>query len=341
MGPISYYILTLITLSASFWFCYLFYRFRSHKIIPNRNDVSLHYSPILANAIDGSIWSKRVGYVDIDGFIATIFDLDGRGFLKIYYNENGLSDENWALEIIHNKSNLEPYESDIITFLKRFSKHNIVKIQDVRKDLKNEVNFRKSQKMFSHWRTHFFNVYYTNNNEKLFVNKSCRLNVLFAYICLLFAFIIFSVTIIDYSPLAVYSLVSSLFLVFVTVIFLIISPNIGIKWAPEGENYYSELQRFKEYIKNPKSVKANPPTSSAMISQYLAFSIALGVSDKAFQSLKSLATSSIMNNNTYILYQLGGYHVLKSIFLDSSYEPLKDDPIKYLRRVWLDAGIRT
>ena len=103
--------------------------------------------------------------------------------------------------------------------------------------------------MFSHWRTHFLNVYYTKNNKKLFVNKSCRLNVLRAFISLLFAFIIFSVTIIDYSPLAVYPLVSSLFLGFVTVIFLIISPNIGIKWAPEGENYYSELQRFKEYIK--------------------------------------------------------------------------------------------
>ena len=341
MDPIFYYILTIVALSSSFWFCYLLYRFRSPIIIPKRNDISLHYSPILANSIDGSTWSKRVGYVDIDGFIATIFDLDGRGFLKIHYNENGLSDEKWALEIIKGKSHLEPYESDIITFLKRFSKHNIVKIQDIKKDLKKEINFRKSQKMFSHWRTHFLNVYYTKNNKKLFVNKSCRLNVLRAFISLLFAFIIFSVTIIDYSPLAVYPLVSSLFLGFVTVIFLIISPNIGIKWAPEGENYYSELQRFKEYIKNPKMVKANPPTSSAMISQYIAFSIALGVSDKAFQSLKSLATSDIMNNNTYILYQLGGYHLLKSIFVDSSYEPLKDDPMKYLRRVWLDAGIRT
>jgi uncharacterized membrane protein len=341
MYPFFYYILTLVALSSSFWFCYLFYRFRSHIIIPKRDDISLHYSPILANAIDGSVWSKRVGYVDIDGFIATIFDLDGRGFLKIHHNENRVSDEKWALEIIKGKSHLEPYESDVINFLKRFSKHNIVKIQDLKKDLKKEVNFRKSQKMFSHWRTHFFNVYYTKNNKKLFVNKSCRMNVLFGFISLFYALIIFSVTIIDYSPLAMYPLVSSLFLVFVTVIFLILSPNMGIKWAPEGENYYCELQRFKEYIKNPKSVKANPPTSSEMISQYLAFSIALGVSDKAFQSLKSLATSDLKNNNTYILYQLGGYHLLKSIFLDSSYEPLKDDPIKYLRRVWLDAGIRT
>jgi len=136
MYPFFYYILTLVALSSSFWFCYLFYRFRSHIIIPKRDDISLHYSPILANAIDGSVWSKRVGYVDIDGFIATIFDLDGRGFLKIHHNENRVSDEKWALEIIKGKSHLEPYESDVINFLKRFSKHNIVKIQDLKKDLK-------------------------------------------------------------------------------------------------------------------------------------------------------------------------------------------------------------
>jgi uncharacterized membrane protein len=343
MDPIFYYILTLITLSSSFWFCYLLYRFRSRIIVPKSDDISLHYSPILANAIDGSTWSKRVGYVDIDGFIATIFDLVSREYLKVHYS----GDEIIGLEIVGRKLNLEPFEVYILHYFKSISKHdNLVKIKSfdmttdkshadpnfiqdlikiIRSERIKERTFKTSQNMFYHWKEHVFNEYYTSG-DKLFIIENSRINRYLGVTCLLVAGIIFILATNDSSSLTIYPFYSSIFLGVVSLLFLILYPHISIKWTPKGKQYFLELMKFKKYIKKPIPVKKNPPISSAEINRLLTYGIALGVPEEAFESLSLLENVDLENNSTYLFYQYGGYDLLKCIFIYSTYEFEGEDP---------------
>ena len=119
MSPVYYIILTLIALIFSFWFLFLFYRFRFLKLAYNSGSIVFSYPPVMVNAIGGSLWSKEVGDVDIDGFIASIFDLVGREYLKVHYN----GDEIIGLAMVGRKWNLEPFEAYILHYFKSISKH--------------------------------------------------------------------------------------------------------------------------------------------------------------------------------------------------------------------------
>ena len=297
----------------------------------------------MVNAIGGSLWSKEVGDVDIDGFIATIFDLVGREYLKVHYS----GDEIIGLEIVGRKWNLEPFEAYILHYFKSISKHdNLVKIQSIdmkadkshadpnfiqdllkiiRSERIKERTFKTSQNMFYHWKEYVFNEYYTSG-DKLFIIENNKINRFFAVICLLVAGIIFILATNDSSPLTVYPFYSSLFLGVISLLFLILYPHTGIKWTPKGKQYFLELMKFKKYIKKPISVKKNPPISSAEINRLLTYGIALGVPEEAFESLSLLENVDLENNSTYLFYQYGGYDLLKCIFIYSTYEFEGEDP---------------
>ncbi|MGO9387930.1 MAG: DUF2207 family protein [Methanobacterium sp.] len=343
MDPVFYYYLTFFALGLSFYFCFLIYQFRFLKLPFDSGNIVYSYPPVMVNAIGGSLWSKEVGDVDINGFIATIFDLVGRGYLKVHYS----GDEIIGLAIVSRKLNLEPFESYILHYLKIIAKHhNLVKIQSLEmipekshadsKFFKNilkiinserikERTFKTSQNMFYHWKEHVFNEYYTNS-DKLFTIENSKINRFFAVICLLVAGIIFILATNDSSPLTVYPFYSSIFLGVISLLFLILYPHTGIKWTPKGKQYFLELMKFKKYIKNPISVKKNPPVSYTEINRLLTYGIALGVPEEAFESLSLLENVDLENNSTCLFYQNGGYDLLKCIFIYSTYEFEGEDP---------------
>ena len=267
MSPVYYIILTLIALIFSFWFLYLLYRFRFLKLASNSSSIVFSYPPVMVNAIGGSLWSKEVGDVDINGFIATIFDLVGRGYLKVHYS----GDEIIGLAIVGRKLNLEPFEAYILHYFKSISKHdNLVKIKSfdmttdkshadpnfiqdlikiIRSERIKERTFKTSQNMFYHWKEHVFNEYYTNG-DKLFIIENSRIYRYLGVTCLLVAGIIFILATNDSSSLTVYPFYSSIFLGVLSLLFLILYPHISIKWTPKGKQYFLELMKFKKYIKN-------------------------------------------------------------------------------------------
>lgn len=335
MELIIYFILVILPLLCLIPIIYLYYNFR-YPEVTDLDDFLFNNPPLLLNALSGSILSKKVGIPDLDGVIVTIIDLIRKGYLKPYYKQKEDSEYLITLKISSiNKKNIEQFELDIIHFLKRFSKNNCINLQKVKENIVKDKNPKIFKKTFLNMKKHIFKRYL--NNNRLFIIKSNKIIYLFGYMGLLIGFIIFSVSFTGLSKFSAYLTCFSIFLIFLSFIFLIVIPNIHIEWTDFGAKYFLESQKFKKSINDYSLIEIDSLLLSE-IELYLTYSIGAGISNNFFKLLKSSENLDLEKAEVFNFYKKGGYSLLKSIFKDSRYYA-ENDSLDFLRRTLKAAGM--
>ena len=140
--------------------------------------------------------------------------------------------------------------------------------------------------------------------------------MIFGLLGLIFAFILFIISILSYHPSSDMALWGSIFLGIVSLI-TIFSPNdIFGQWTKNGRVYYLKWNNFKKFLKDNSLMEEHPPESIVIWNNYLVYGTALGVADSVYKAMKLYVPH--VSDDDYYYYDLYTFHRYSGLIMLSS-----------------------
>ncbi len=276
--------------------------------------------PAVVNAISGSGFGKSVGDPNMDGFRATIMDLIDRNYLKLGDIPSNLDTdkkgESIYLEVNPDKdlSKLHFFEKDVISFLSTFEKEGVIRLDKIKKDLKNQKVAKAFKKSYELWRDDLKSQFLDDKTvKKFFITKGNTYLKIYGGLAIVVAIIVFIFTLMDPLTAARFAFGASVVLGVVAIISLVMPQKVGGRWTSYGMEYDAKWQNFKKFIQDFSLIKDYPPGSVVVWNHYLVYATALGVADKVRKTMEmSLPADELSRSDIYLFHYYGGYVILSS-----------------------------
>lgn len=262
--------------------------------------------PALVNAIYPSKIFKGVGEPDMDGFKATIMDLIDRNYLKVETKEKKV-----FLKINKDLKGLEDFEMDVIRFLRRFRKNNLIPLDEIPKKLSEKNTAIYFQGLYENWKNHLKKKFITDKIEEIFINKGAKYMKIYGIIGIILAIIVAYFTMGD--PLGKLPFSTAVLLATTSIIAILLPEDIPGHWTPQGREYIEKWNNFKKYLKDFSQIKEYPPESVKIWNKYLVYATALGIAENVIKAMKlQLPEQELEENDVYIFHYYGGYGLLST-----------------------------
>jgi uncharacterized membrane protein len=316
-------ILLYIILFAIIGFIYIIVKSikNSNKNLPKNKEIE-YYTDILDNYSLGeysTLYSRITSFSNSNLIIATILDLSNKKYIKMESLKKvkkvfGEPEYDYYLTIdkTKNVNKLTEYEKLVINFLFDKTTENLDSLENVKTD-KIELNkaFKETSTKFSlissfQKKCAQFTKEYT---EKFYRKSSGGLyKKLFLYIVMVLAAI--SINTIFVSPLYINAkfitiIVSSVILLFNSIILLLIIYNCSFIIRDEYVNEYKMLKGLKKYLDDYSLIKDRYPIEIALWDRYLVFASLLGIAPKVAKEFKEeLIKNGYDDNYIYTYYPI-------------------------------------
>ncbi len=271
--------------------------------------------PSVVNAL---IQNKRsIGKPNMNGFEASIMDLINRKIFEITVGENEHTNDLFL------KLNQDRYDElnkcDRITFniMNRFSVNNILNMSELSSKLSNETNGKWFANNFDLWKKTVANEYLNKKELSWYFNRTgTELSMIFGLLGLIFAFILFIISILSYHPSSDMALWGSIFLGIVSLITIFLPDDIFGQWTKNGRVYYLKWNNFKKFLKDNSLIEEHPPESIVIWNNYLVYGTALGVADSVYKAMKLYVPH--VSDDDYYYYDLYTFHRYSGLIMLSS-----------------------
>lgn len=271
--------------------------------------------PALVNAIYTSKVLKNIGEPDMNGFKATIMDLIDRNYLKVETKTEG-KDKKTFLKINKDLKGLEDFEMDVIRFLRRFRKNNLIALDEIPKKLSDRETALEFQEIYESWKDHLKKRFINNKIDEIFINKGAKYMKIFSITGVILAIIVAYFTISDPLPFARLPFYASIILAASSITSILLPEDIPGHWTVQGKEYVEKWKNFKKYLKDFSLIKEHPPESVKIWNKYLVYATALGIADKVIKAMKlQLPETELERNDIYLFHYYGGYGLLSEALL--------------------------
>ena len=273
-------------------------------------------SPAVVNAL---LNRSSIGKPDMKGFEATIMDLIDRKVFKIIIEESEHTSD-LILEFDENQySELSIDEQKVFDLLNTFAYDNKLNVSELSSELNNEYNGKLFAEKFDEWKGIIEDECIGKDRlSEFFNNTGTRLSSVFTGCGLVFAALLFIISIFSSHPAAKNAIFAAIFLGIISVIVGLIPEDIFGHWTAEGRVYYLKWMNFKKFLKDNSLIKEHPPESIVIWNKYLVYGTALGVADEVYESMK-LYKPDVYEDDYYYsdLYRFHSYSGL--IILNSAF----------------------
>ena len=273
-------------------------------------------SPAVVNAL---LNRSSIGKPDMKGFEATIMDLIDRKVFKIIIEESEHTSD-LILEFDESQySELSIDEQKVFDLLNTFAYDNKLNVSELSSELNNEYNGKLFAEKFDEWKDIIEDECIGKDKlSEFFNNTGTRLSSVFTGCGLLFAALLFIISIFSSHPAAKNAIFAAIFLGIISVIVGLIPEDIFGHWTAEGRVYYLKWMNFKKFLKDNSLIKEHPPESIVIWNKYLVYGTALGVADEVYESMK-LYKPDVYEDDYYYsdLYRFHSYSGL--IILNSAF----------------------
>lgn len=328
------YILTAIMVFLFFIPLFIYIKFGREPKIGYRaeyeRDIPTDDPPALVNAICVQGVSKDIGEPDMDGFRATIMDLINRGYLKIGRIEDKKTFKDNLLGKITDQtpkrsvylqlndkkdlSKLEDFEMDVVKILRQFEMDDIIKLEDMNRDLKKPEIAERFRNSYGMWEYDLKKKFLGDDDlKKIFNRKGDSYLKIYAVGGLILAIVSGIMAFGSSLPSARYPLYAAVALAIISLISLKLPEGIAGRWTTYGEEYDSKWKNFRKYLNDFSLIKKYPPESIAVWNRYLVYATALGVAENVKKAMEiNLPKKDLELNDTYLFHSYGGYMLLNS-----------------------------
>lgn len=286
-------ILILLSLIYPFYIIYQSWGGQFRTRGRSTGDLPENDPPAIVNAICGNGISKQAGDPGIDGFLATIMDLIKRRYITLdhHYDE----DEGLKLKINKNRDmkNLKSFEKTALDFLKNFERNNTIYMDKMSDNLE-KTHF---QKRFLDWRKQVNKKINSSKLNIMFVERNNIGMYVYGFITLLGSILIIAMASNNPMPGAIYSFYAGIILLPVSILSLLMTSRVKVKWTDYGKEYRASWKGYKGYVKNSKHYD-----DSKVFDNYMIYGTALGVGDNVMKLIgKKFQGEALLNTPLYTL----------------------------------------
>ena len=280
-------------------------------------------SPAIVNAL----YRGNVGSVNMDAFKASVLSLVNKKYLKMenFENSDTSSDENSMNPTITfssdlNFSNLSSSEKSAFKTLKLFADRNEkLDLEVFKNDMKEEIVAKKFRDYYNSWCKEVEDEA-KKNISKFFDSTGSDYGGFLALGGLILSGIIIMAWFFSFLPFTYvesfsYILPAMIFLIFVSVMIIIIPNHILGRWTVEGREASKKWLNFRKYLNDFSLIKEYPPSSIEIWDQYLVYGTALGLTKVVKKNMEKLIPKENLDSmDSYCFYSYGGTSLMFSSF---------------------------
>jgi uncharacterized membrane protein len=238
-----------------------------------------------------------LNFSDVNGFIATLFDLARRKYLEILGSE-----KNVKIRITKSAEGLNKYENVVYLFLKKYENKGVIVWNELKTKLlsyNNSKDFQRRLISFNSFVKKSFDKkeYYNYEGNKKFLIYSLLYFLSFFVISFIFNILTFIIMPLYKSHINSFLIISFVLIMFLNVVGMI---NLG-KWTSKGRIFERKWIAFKKYLNDYSLLSKHSPQSIIIWEKFLVYAIALGVANNVIKVMK-LRTVNISKSNMRGIY---------------------------------------
>jgi uncharacterized membrane protein len=259
-----------------------------------------------------AIIKGAVGKPDINAFVATIMDLVYREYIGLkdvkversYFGLINRTEDDVVLELKKKgKGELFDFESDVLNFLRTYSKKGRLSWLDFKDELGNDDRFYNFINSWNKLIQRHIKV------ERLFISTG-NYFLMAAGLVSIFISIFGAIGILNFYPPTKFPGISRavipgaiIFIVGLgSLLIAIINEKGAGRFTPEGRLYYERWIRFRDYLTDFSALKEHPPESIKLWDFYLVYGITLGVTKKVIKNMGLIVPKNQMTSSTFYAF---------------------------------------